>query len=304
MGTPNTKPMARLSPTTHPHSTVALQLVVITQRNCKLGWKLPFSYWLLLLKRLRSSTIVNGWQIWYQGDVFNTKADELADRGKGSLEANGGRYSLDNPVTVFDVIAPPSAPTGSLNNKLQQFISALRQAEITSFPVNTATPRQPWLPPELARELEIAKRMQANLDPAYPAYYKEVKKRSRAAKRAWLTASLEANPDTTHPSTWKHLRKLRQGFSGRKRRLVVQGRQIPWSKTHEATRNHLHSSQWGPSEVTEEERQILRDSPRYTTGIRLTPGISPWKNCKRRFLNSGHVRLRDRTEFAPNCYSS
>ena len=109
--------------------------------------------------------------------------------------------------------------------------------------------------------------MQANLDPAYSTYYKEVKKRARAAN-----ASLEANPDTTHPSIWKHLRKLRQGFSGRKRRLVVQGRQIPWSKTHEATRNHLHSSQWGPSEVTEEERQILRDSPPLYNRDTVDPG--------------------------------
>ena len=226
-----------------------------------------------ILSKLAETTSVHWhWVKGHQGDVYNTKADELADKGRGSLEAQGGRYTLDNPATVFDVISPPSLPTGCLNNKLQQFISALRQAELKSFSVNKATPRQPWLPPELARDLETAKRMQANLDPDYPSYYKEVKKRARAAKRAWLAASLEANPDTTHPTIWKHLRKFRQGFSGRKRRLVVQGRQVPWSKTHEATRNHLHSSQWGPSEVTEEEHQILRDSPPLYNRDTVDPG--------------------------------
>ena len=105
-----------------------------------------------ILNKLSDTTTVHWqWVKGHQGDEFNTKADELADKGKGSLDATGGRYTLDNPVTIFDVVCPPSAPTGSLNNKLQQFISALRQAEVSSFPINTTTPRQPWLPPELAR---------------------------------------------------------------------------------------------------------------------------------------------------------
>ena len=137
-----------------------------------------------ILSKLAETTTVHWrWVKGHQGDEYNTKADELAHKGKGSLEAQGGRYALDNPVTVFDVIFPPSPPTGSLNNKLQKIISALRQAEIKSFSVNKATPRQPWLPPELARDLETAKRTQANLDPEYSTYYKEVKKRARADKR-------------------------------------------------------------------------------------------------------------------------
>ena len=60
-----------------------------------------------ILNKLSETTTVHWqWVKGHQGDKFNTKADELADKGKGSLEARGGRYTLDNPLP-FLMLSPP-----------------------------------------------------------------------------------------------------------------------------------------------------------------------------------------------------
>ena len=48
--------------------------------------------------------------------------------------------------------------------------------------------------------------------------------------------------------------KLKTGFRERKTRLKIDGKPVPWSKQHEAFAKYLSETQWGPSEVTPDER--------------------------------------------------
>ena len=72
---------------------------------------------------------------------------------------------------------------------------------------------------------------------------------------------------------WHHARRLKKGFQERKRRLVINGRQVPWSQTHSAFAQHLSGIQWGPSEVTPEELDILQQSPPISSQDEATPPI-------------------------------
>ena len=46
---------------------------------------------------------------------------------------------------------------------------------------------------------------------------------------------------------------------------------MPWSKQHEAFAKYLSETQWGPSEVTPDERQLLKDSPALHPPPEATP---------------------------------
>ena len=60
-------------------------------------------------------------------------------------------------------------------------------------------------------------------------------------------------------------RKLKRGFPERKRRLVVNGKQVPWSQTHKAFATHLANVQWAPSTLWQEELNALTETtPLYT----------------------------------------
>ena len=54
---------------------------------------------------------------------------------------------------------------------------------------------------------------------------------------------------------------MKAGFRERKSRLKKEGRPVPWDKQHEAFADHLAKVQWGPTTVTAEERELLRESP-------------------------------------------
>ena len=53
---------------------------------------------------------------------------------------------------------------------------------------------------------------------------------------------------------------------------------MPWSKQHEAFAKYLSETQWGPSEVTPEERQLLKDSPALHPPPEATPLCFSIKN--------------------------
>ena len=67
-------------------------------------------------------------------------------------------------------------------------------------------------------------------------------------------------------------RKLKRGFLERKRRLVVNGKQVPWSQTHNAFATHLANVQWAPSTLLQEELNALAETtPLYTPDKNTLP---------------------------------
>ena len=57
------------------------------------------------------------------------------------------------------------------------------------------------------------------------------------------------------------MRRQKKGFKGKKTHLVVKGKPVPWSKTHEAFRDHLEKQQWAEPIISDDDRQRRQDRP-------------------------------------------
>ena len=235
----------------------------------------------LLRNKLQATTTIS-WQ-WikgHSGQQHNERADQLAEKGKASATGTGGRYSQAGPI-LANSLAPNDLPTeGDAVSKCHRLGQALRKAESESFHTKPVTPKKPWITEEMAVRIQQVRKLNALNSPEYFEQNKQLKKDARKAKKQWLADKLEANPGPSQPTVWKHLRHVRKGFSERKRRLVVNGRQVPWSKTHQAFARRLEDKQWGTTEVTEEELNILKDSPPLFPPTKLISRCSPFQSFK------------------------
>ena len=197
--------------------------------------------------------------IWIKGHTGNSgneRADELAEIGKSSQESTGLRYAHTPPVLLVDLSIADSPPSTDDEPRHEKFLKAMKTAEAAHFKPIEYTPRQPWMSQETLRLLQESKHKRATHDSDQHAFYKEVKRRARKEKQDWIRAQFDENYVIT-PQTWRLAKRMKKGFQERKRRLVVDGKQVPWSKTHQAFANHLAQHQWAPSSVTEEERLLL-----------------------------------------------
>ena len=175
----------------------------------------------------------------------------------------GGRYSRDNPIPSRDLEASQHLPIQAAGHtiKYHGFLHAATQAEKTSFTLCKHRPRNVWMTQDILNELEHAKKL-AQLSPEeFQPYYTQLKRKARTTKKQWILAQIEATPLTSHPNIWKQMKRLERCFSERKQRLQVQGRIVPWTQTHKAMTQHLSTKQRGPTEVTTDELELLRNSP-------------------------------------------
>ena len=65
--------------------------------------------------------------------------------------------------------------------------------------------------------------------------------------------------------TLAHSEIVQKGFRERKSRLKRNGTPVPWSENHKVFADFLSTQQWGPTTVTDDERQLLRESPALAT---------------------------------------
>ena len=103
-----------------------------------------------------------------------------------------------------------------------------------------------------------AKQAQASLDPQAKSLRLAAKRQAKKDTVTWVHNQLMQDPIAEHSTVWKTARRQKQGFRARKQHLLVQSKPVPWSKTHEALRDHLQNSH---SPTTESHLQELRERP-------------------------------------------
>ena len=222
----------------HEYTHVTIHTDSLWARNVISGlWKAKTNKALVhtakrLVKRMGLQVQIH-WIKGHAGHAGNEKADRLAEQGKLTAQSCGGRQMMLPPETT-----PPARSTPQHN-----LASAMEAAAKQVFSPYERRPRKPWISDHTLTLLEQAKKAEA-------AQTEDAKSKRNAAKRAarkdrinWIHAQLEADPSATK-AAWTTARGQKKGFVGARKHLVVDGKPQPWSKTHEAFRDHLQNKQW------------------------------------------------------------
>ena len=211
------------------------------------------------------TTVRWNWVKGHSGNAGNTRVDKLAEQGKAQATPQGGRHSISPLCTPahLDAMEQPPALAAHLNP--QAIVDALLEAEKQTIPLLARRPRHPWITPELAQDLQAAKRLRAAHDKEAIETYKKLKTKARKHKRQWLCDKVSQANAESHTSLWRIVKSFKKGFRERKSRLKRNGTPVPWSENHKVFAEFLSTQQWGPTTVTDEERQLLRESPALAT---------------------------------------
>ena len=233
----------------HEYTHVTIHTDSLWARNVISGlWKAKTNKTLVhtakrLAKRMGLHVQIN-WIKGHAGHEGNEKADRLAEQGKLTAQACGGRQMTLPPETT-----PPERSTPQHN-----LASAMEAAAKQVFSPYERRPRKPWISDHTLALLEQAKKAES-------AQTEDAKSKRNAAKRAarkdrikWIHAQLEADPSATK-AAWTTARGQKKGFVGARKHLVVDGKPQPWSKTHEAFRDHLQNKQWAAPTIPDHTAQ-------------------------------------------------
>ena len=208
------------------------------------------------------TTIKWTWVKGHSGQEYNDMADALAGQAKRDGVRIGGRSEQHFYLTPTNLpLADAQAPLPVIKNAPDRISQALLTAAENTFAKLPVKPRTCWITPTLAADIEAVKQRRLHGDPQATQEYKRLKTQARKVKRQWLRDQVLQSHNQGSQALWRNLRKMKTGFRERKSRLKKEGRPVPWDKQHEAFADHLANVQWGPTTVTAEERELLRESP-------------------------------------------
>ena len=122
------------------------------------------------------------WVKGHSGVAGNARADALAEQGKNSTRSEGLRYAQKPPLLIVDITDQPP-DYSSTHSKYQKFLQAVKTAEQLHFHPKEHAPRQLWISQDTLQQLNHAKHLKAQEDPAYYTYYREVKKTGTKGKK-------------------------------------------------------------------------------------------------------------------------
>ena len=162
-------------------------------------------------------------------------------------------------ATLPTEITPPQTNL-TIDEISTQLAQAMKAAEELTFSKLAHAPRTPWITPELASALELVKDKRRNHDPQAEVEYRRLKSWARKIKRDWTREQLCSASAQSSTALWHSTRRLKKGFRERKKRLKRDGRPVPWSQTHQVFSEYLSQTQWAPSQVLDEEIQLLAAS--------------------------------------------
>ena len=183
----------------------------------------------------------------HSGQEGNERAHALANQGRQSAFAQG------TTVPYPDHTAARRDNTTPLRHVCSE--------PPNLYSPHKSLPRRPWITEPTLQKLAQARAVSANNEDNARQLLYQAKNSAKKDRVQWVHDQLLADPRADHSAVWKVVRNQKEGFQGRKSHLNVQGKPIPWSRTHVAFRNHYAHNQWNKHPDSEAHAATLRNRP-------------------------------------------
>ena len=196
-------------------------------------------------------TVSFHWVKAHAGTEGNEKADALANAGR-TQGRNGGSKMVPPDTPPQDHTPTMSADT---------MVHAMKQAAADHFPYKERRAHTPWIKDHTLQLLAQARAAQADGHEDWKTQRNKAKRAARRDRIDWVHDQLLADPDASHSPLWNAVRRQKKGFVGKKSHPIVNGKPVPWSKSHAAFRDHLEGSQWAPPNIPDHTAARRRARP-------------------------------------------
>ena len=134
----------------------------------------------------------------------------------------------------------PGQTTPPVANLAQGMLDAAKQ----TFDFVRRPARKPWISQTTLEALAAARVAEAECTEEARSLRNKAKRLAKKDRIRHIHEQLTEIPAGITKKTWTTARQQKRGFVGRKCHLIVDHKPVPWSKTHEAFRDHLQNQQW------------------------------------------------------------
>ena len=184
------------------------------------------------LTRIKPMKVVFHWVKAHRGNEGNERADALANKGREATQRMG---TTAQPLEHTHNATPI---------REDAFTSVMKEAAKQTFHNAIRRPRKPWITDRTLELLQSARRAEAQGDPDAKHRRNVAKRSARKDRVNWVHEQLLDDPSAEHSAVWNAVKRQKIGFRGKKSHLIVGGKPVPWSQTHQAFRDHLQNKQW------------------------------------------------------------